>query len=94
MALPSIIVWGLGIPFIMLIFLIKSRGRLDIIEIREKWGFLFSGYKKDFYFWEILIMYRKVLIIFISVYVTTFGVIAQALILLLLLILFALATVR
>ena len=39
-------------------------------------------------------MYRKVLIIFISVYLTTFGVITQALILFLLLILFTILTVR
>jgi hypothetical protein len=93
-AIPSIIVWGLGIPFFMFIFLIRSKKSLDIIDIREKWGFLFGGFKKDFYYWEILIMYRKVLIIFISVYVTAFGVIAQALILLLVLILFTLLTVR
>jgi hypothetical protein len=75
-AIPSIIVWGLGIPFFMLIFLLRAKSKIDIIDIREKWGFLFSGYKKEFYFWEILIMYRKVLIIFISIYVTSFGVIA------------------
>ena len=65
-----------------------------MISTREKWGFLFFGYKKDYYFWEIIIAYRKVLIIFIAVYLTTFGVIAQALILLLLLIFFTFLTIK
>lgn len=75
-ALPSILVWGIGIPFVWLISLFRSKKNIDLIDTREKWGFLFSGYKKEYYFWEIIIIYRKVLIIFISVYVTSFGVIA------------------
>lgn len=47
-----------------------------MIDSREKWGFLLNGYKREFYFWEIVITYRKILIIFVSVYLTTFGVIA------------------
>jgi len=33
-ALPSIIVWGLGIPFFALIILGKSRMKLDSIIVR------------------------------------------------------------
>ena len=75
-AIPSVVVWGLGIPFVWFIYLFRSKSNIDLIDTREKWGFLFGGYKKEFYFWEIIIVYRKVLIIFISVYVTSFGVIA------------------
>ena len=74
-AIPSLVVWGLGMPFVWLLYFQRYRKEIDIISMREKWGFLFSGYKKSFFFWEIIITYRKVLIIFISVYLTTFGVI-------------------
>ena len=57
-------------------------------------GFLQNGYKKEYYFWEIIIIYRKVIIVFVSIYVTAFGVIAQGLILLLTLILFTFLTLK
>jgi hypothetical protein len=93
-ALPSLLVWGLGIPFFGFLALTKTRKALDIIQNREKWGFLFNGLKKESYYWEIVIVYRKMLIIFISVYVTQFGIIAQALILFLILIIFTLVTIK
>lgn len=76
MALPGIIVWGLGIPFFGLTLLTKVRKILDTIEVREKYGFLYRGYTKEFYYWEIVIMYRKIALIFISVFVSNLGVIA------------------
>eukprot|EP00347_Sterkiella_histriomuscorum_P017716 403348268 len=87
-AVPSMIVWGLGIPFFAFLLLTKVRLILDKIESRERLGFLYRGYRKQFYFWEIIIMYRKIALIFISVFVSTYGVIAQALIVFILLIVF------
>ncbi|CDW85156.1 UNKNOWN [Stylonychia lemnae] len=78
-AIPSIIVWGLGIPFFALIILERINKQLDKIQIRQKYGFLYRGYKIDYYYWEIVIMYRKILIILIAVFVSNFGVIAQSL---------------
>ncbi|CDW74982.1 UNKNOWN [Stylonychia lemnae] len=79
-ALPTIILWGLGIPFFGLAILIKERKSLDQIQTRQKYGFLYRGYRIDFYYWEIVIMYRKILIIFIAVFVSSLGVVAQALV--------------
>jgi len=93
-AIPSMIVWGLGLPFFALIMIHRSKKNIDTILVREKWGFLFNGFKQEFYYWEIVIMFRKVIIIFISSYVTTFGVITQALILFLVLIFFTILTIR
>jgi hypothetical protein len=66
-ALSSIIVWGLGIPFFAFLLLSRHNNKLDSIETREKFGFLYRGYKKDFYYWEIVIMYRKIMMVFIAV---------------------------
>lgn len=87
-AVPSIIVWGLGIPFFAFILLSRIRKNLDKLESREKLGFLYRGYKKDFFFWEVIIMYRKIALICISVFISSYGVVAQALIVFMLLILF------
>ncbi|CDW81646.1 UNKNOWN [Stylonychia lemnae] len=89
-ALPSIIVWGLGIPFFALIILIKRRKQLNSFDIRQSYGFLYRGYRKDYYYWEIVIMYRKICIIFTAVFISNFGVVAQALIVFFILIIFLL----
>jgi hypothetical protein len=76
-ALPSIIVWGLGIPLFAMILISTERKKLDSVETREKYGFLFRGYKKRYFFWEGVVMYRKIILIFISVFVGRYGLIVQ-----------------
>jgi len=67
-ALPSVVVWGLGIPLFAYILMYRERHRLESVIARQKFGFLFRGYKKRFYYWECVIMYRKVALIFIQVF--------------------------
>ena len=88
LAMPCIFGWGLGIPFFALIMLIKNRKVLDTLEAKEKLGFLYNGYKKELFFWEIIIMYRKISVIFISVFLASYGVVGQALVVFAILILF------
>jgi hypothetical protein len=68
-AAPSIVVWGLGIPFFALILMHRERHHLDRVETKEKFGFLYAGYTQSLFFWEIVIMYRKIGMIFISVFI-------------------------
>lgn len=35
--------------------------------MKEKLGFLYNGYKIEFYFWEVIIMYRKIMMVVIAV---------------------------
>jgi len=97
-ALPSLALWGLGLP--LLAFWLLSRKQQDIIadqpqsDTRRAWGFLYGGYKSDFYYWEIVIACRKIVMICLCVFVTGYGVLTQALILLLVLILFLVMTAR
>ncbi|CDW91326.1 UNKNOWN [Stylonychia lemnae] len=93
-ALPCIIVWGLGIPFFALSILIKMRKKLENFQIKQKYGFLYRGYRKQYYYWEIVIMYRKIFIIFTVVFISNFGIIAQALIVFLFLIVFLLINLK
>ena len=89
-ALPSIVVWGMGIPLFALVLMIQNKKKLKTIQMKEKLGFLYNGYKLKYYFWEVIIMYRKIMMVVISVVIYQFGVITQALIVFLLLILFSL----
>ena len=74
-ALPSIIIWGLGIPLFATLLIFRERKSLDSVTTREKYGFLFRGYKKKFFFWESMVMYRKIALIFISVFIGQYGLI-------------------
>jgi hypothetical protein len=100
-AFPSIAVWVLGIPLFAFIVLFKNKrvinsmGQKEITkkeleEIRQlkmKYGFLFSGYEARAYFWEIMIMYRKILVIASSVFLSTVSPESQVLVVIFIIIL-------
>lgn len=93
-ALPSLVIWGFGIPLVAWIVLARNKDSLESVELREKYGFLYNGYKKKYYYWESVIMYRKIAIIFISVFLESFGVITQALVVFIVLILFLILNIK
>lgn len=85
-AVPSIIVWIFLVPAIILIILYKNRtpiSQLDrlstlsksdhqtIIDLRAKYGFFFIGYKEKLFFWEILTIYRKVILVILTQFLVT-----------------------
>ncbi|CAG9326024.1 unnamed protein product [Blepharisma stoltei] len=78
-SIPSIIVWGIGIPTVSLFFLWKNRRHLNALSIRLRFGFLFNGYKARKYYWEFLILYRKILIVCCSVFLQNISTDIQAL---------------
>ncbi|CDW77647.1 UNKNOWN [Stylonychia lemnae] len=55
-ALPGLIVQGIGIPFFAFVLMFRKSKNLDTLETRAQYGFLFRGYKKQFYNWEIYSM--------------------------------------
>jgi len=57
----------------------RDKHRLQQCDIKEKFGFLYNGYRKQYYFWEVIIMYRKIFVIFIAMFISNFGTITQAL---------------
>ena len=94
LAVPALIIWGFGIPAFAWIVLARNKENLDDIDTREKYGFLYNGYKKKYYYWESVNMYRKISIIFISVFLRVAGVITQALVVFLVLITFLIFNVK
>ena len=57
-------------------------------------AFLAAGYKSEYCYWELLIVMRKVLLLFLNAFLSTYGTGTQALIVLLVLILFLVLTAR
>jgi hypothetical protein len=77
-AAPCFILWGLGIPAVIYWLMAKEERDLDTDETKIQFGFLYLGYKRDVYFWEIIIMYRKIIALMIAVLLSSTGVIVQA----------------
>ena len=82
---PSIIFFGLGIPFASFIVLFHKRDSLENERVQKELGFLFNGYRPRTYFWESYIMVRKLVIVFVLTYLSTKGKIYQLLVVFLLL---------
>ena len=67
--------WGFGIPLFAFFLLNKEKSRLHRLEVKEKFGFLYNGYKRVFFYWEIVIMYRKITMVLIAGLISSYGVI-------------------
>ena len=93
-AFPAIGLWVFGIPLFAFLVLYKNKRVLqlmmkpeitqqekdEIVQLKMKYGFLFSGYDARTYFWEVIIMYRKILIIATSVFLSTVSSESQVLV--------------
>mmetsp|Transcript_25292 Transcript_25292/g.39100 ORF Transcript_25292/g.39100 Transcript_25292/m.39100 type:complete len:118 (+) Transcript_25292:4295-4648(+) len=86
--LGGLIIWGIGIPALTYVLMAKEKERLDTQAAKIRFGFLYNGYKRENYYWEIIIMYRKIICLFIAVFLNEIGIIVQALVLLILLVVF------
>ena len=76
---PSIIMWTLAVPAFILILMIKRQRFLNREKNRLIFGFLFNGFRKVRFYWEFVILYRKVVIIAISVFMYSVSLSVQAL---------------
>ena len=73
-AVPGILLYVLGWPLLVYILLRKRKHKLHLKGLsgqgtRSTYGFLYRGYSKDRYYWEIVIMMRKTAMVLIA----TFG---------------------
>ena len=76
------------------IILLKEKENLNETPCREQYGFLYNGFKKRWYFWESINMFRKIMIIFIAVFLDVYGTITQALVVLIVLIVYLYLNVK
>ena len=93
LGIPAIVIWVFAVPLGCLMTLIRNRRQQDELWFKMRYGFLTNGYMRKRYYWEFVILYRKVLIIICSVFLS--GTIAvQALTVELILFLFLLLQAR
>ena len=68
-AIPVMAVFGIGYPLIIYLFIKKTKNE-DTMENSTKmflFGFIYFTYQKNYYYWDFLIMFRKILIILVDI---------------------------
>ncbi|CDW85403.1 UNKNOWN [Stylonychia lemnae] len=78
--IPIIVIWVIGLPLVALIILFTRRHQLTEQQNLQRYGFLYVGLNQSAFYWEILLHFRKVLLISINVFFTTFKPLYRALI--------------
>lgn len=62
-----------SLPLVVLIVLASRRNRLFERRVKYRFGFLYGGFTKRFFWWEIWTMYRKALTIMLAVFLRNYG---------------------
>lgn len=65
LGLPSLVIWIIGFPMAFVALLLSASRETHITKLR--YGFLYDGYKDHFFFWEALVIFRKVAVKAVSV---------------------------
>jgi hypothetical protein len=78
LVIPSIILWGLGIPIYAIGKLLSKKKYLHKREVREELGYLYNGYIEKAFFWEPVILVRKMVMVLIATLLTLSGKKIQA----------------
>jgi hypothetical protein len=70
LAVPSLLLYGLGMPLGSFLILNRAfrRGKLKTNKYRFRLGLLYSGYRDDRWWWEVVIAARKVVIISLAAF--------------------------
>ena len=85
--IPQLLMFVVGFPGIGFYFLTRNRKRLSEFAPKARYSLFYAGYRDARYFWELLVVFRKVSVIAISVFFNGINPELQALVLLLLLLL-------
>jgi hypothetical protein len=75
---PTFVLFSCGIPLISYLALRRNRHRLSDRRIKQVYGFLFAGFNDEVYFWESVIMMRKVGLSVVAVFLEPVGIDIQA----------------
>ncbi|KAL4483524.1 hypothetical protein ABPG72_016805 [Tetrahymena utriculariae] len=68
MIVPGLLLWIFVIPLVILSLLRKQCNRLDSLQVRFSFGFLYQEYKQKYYFWEFVKSYFKIGIVLIGTF--------------------------
>lgn len=73
-AFPSIILWIIGMPLLAFIILFQNRHNLDKDQIKQYLMLLYQGLHKSVFYWEFINIFRKVILLILSVVVSSVSI--------------------
>jgi len=91
--LPGLIVWVFGLPMLCFTALFKARNRLTSSSLGLQLSFLYKGYTAKHFYWEFVILYRKIALICSVVFFSLVSTMAQALSVLVVLLIYVFAQI-
>lgn len=62
------------VPAVIVLLLIRQRSQISETDYKIRYGFLIAGYRFERFYWEYIVIYRKLLIIVHSVFLTNIPV--------------------
>lgn len=92
LGIPMITLVVVGIPVIGFHLLRRNKHRLGDPAVKEKYYFLYMGYKQKFFYWDIVVVLRRSILVVINVGIS--GVRLQSLMILLVLVLAGVAHMK
>ena len=76
--IPILVVWVIGMPVFIFIVLESHRKSKHNDKVRFRFGMLMEGYEDEYFYWESVIASRKMLIIGVSIFMSSYKVDIQA----------------
>jgi hypothetical protein len=69
LGLGQILAYVIGLPMLLLTFLLRNRPKLDdSFAVKVRYGLFYSAYRSNRFFWEVVITARKVFMVILSVF--------------------------
>ena len=68
LTIPTLFIWGVIYQLINLARLLKYRRFLSSEKVRKKFGVLYNFYRKKYFYWEFVEIYKKYILIFLITY--------------------------
>jgi hypothetical protein len=76
--LPSILLWVVALPLVCFGVIMRKRLVLSKLEMQMMFGFLYKGYVRKRFYWEFVILYRKILLVSALVFLASVSAAVQA----------------
>ena len=76
--LPSILLWVVALPLACFGVIVRKRLVLSKLEMQMMFGFLYKGYIRKRFYWEFVILYRKILLVSALVFLASVSAAIQA----------------
>ena len=74
MGVTQIMLYAIGLPMIVYIFLWRHRGELDKPVVKFRYGLFFAGFRQERYYWECVVALRKESTVVLAVFGSQMGV--------------------